>query len=128
MTLFDDAKIRRFVGLTRSDPIQELRESDTQWHLDTFSILKRDAAWNNGWSFGLTPDARLYKRWFDAPEHQKKGWAIIFRIADPEHSPNGDHETFPGWVPPEREADADRWIEFLNNIIRRHLDRKGVTP
>lgn len=126
MTLLDDEAVRARAVSDRGHPLTELRESETQWHLFTFSILKRDAAWNNGFSFGLLPGAHLYKRWFDAPDQGINGWAIIFRIAEPGQFPEGElHERMAGWVPPEREADADRWIAFLNERIREHLTSRG---
>jgi hypothetical protein len=118
ITEFDDDTLRMFLQGTRSEPLQSLREIDDRWLLGTFSIFKRRLSWNDGWTHSLRSESRLYKRRFEFADLAKSGWAIIFRIYDPEDEHARRFETFPGWVPLDREADADRWIEFLNRHIR----------
>jgi hypothetical protein len=120
-TEFDDDKLRRFLRGTRSAPLENLDESDDVWRLGTFSISKRRAVWNDGWTHDLRPESRLYKRWFDFPDEGKSGWAIIFRIFDPTNDGAKHYETFPGWVPPERGAEVDGWIELLNGAIAQRF-------
>lgn len=107
--------------LLDSKQIENLREDPDSWRLGTFGILKRQPSFNNGWTFPLQATSRFYKRWFDLPDLGARGWVIIFRIFDPVGEPTEPYEQFPGWVPPERGGDADRWIEFLNAQIRARL-------
>lgn len=117
-----DEVLRTLLGGSRSQPLGELEESsDGWWHLFTFAISKSRAVYSDGWTHPLRPESRLYKRWFEFPDIGMRGWAIIFRIFDPTGEPEQMYETFPGWVPPDREKDADRWIEFLNAQIRDRI-------
>src|SRR5689334_3717585 len=120
-----DDVIRVLLRGSCSAPLNDLEETSDAWHLFTFSILKHQPSFNNGWTWALRPESRFYKRWFDFPEMGMRGWAIIFRIFDPVGEPDQVYEHFPGWVPQERESDADRWIDFLNAEIRA---RFGTAP
>lgn len=127
-----DDNIRTLLGVSRSRPIAQLKETDDQWKLDTFSILKYGAQFSNGWGHSLRPESRFYKRWFEFPDIGARGWAIIFRVFDPVGEPQAKYEYFPGWVPPEREAEADEWISFLNARIKDRLreaaEKAATTP
>jgi hypothetical protein len=98
--------------------LKELKEDDSAFRLRTFSIAKHQPTYSNGWTFHLRPTSRFYKRWFDLPDIGVRGWAIVFRIHDPE-------EIMAGWVTPEREHDADQWIAVLNAEIRDRLQGKN---
>jgi hypothetical protein len=98
------------LGGSRNTPLTELEEDDGWWRFRTFAIATFRPAYNNGWTFSLRPESRLYKRWFDFPDMGLRGWAIIF-------DPGYNDVLFPGWVPPEGEQEAERWIEFLNALI-----------
>lgn len=95
-----------------------INDAEMEWFLGTFSIHKRLPQYRVGYSFDLAPESRLFRRWFDLPDAEIRGWAIIFR------GRTADDEILIGWVPPEREAVADRWISFLNAEIQHRL--KGV--
>lgn len=112
-----DDVLRSLLRTTRSHPLDDLEEDEDAWHLGTFSISKHSATWNNGWTFSLQRESRLYKRWFDLADLGVKGWVIIFRVDET----SDVEEQCPGWVPPKREKDADRWIKFLNTKIRERL-------
>lgn len=116
-----DDDIKCFLRVGRRRPIARLKETDDQWKLDTFSILKYGAQFSNGWGHSLRPESRFYKRWFEFPDIGARGWAIIFRVFDPIGEPTQNYEQYPGWVPPEREAEADEWIAFLNERIADRL-------
>lgn len=90
------------------------------------SIHKREPRFSVGWVLSLRPTSRFYKTWFDVPDLGKRGWAIVFRLADEPMEPGENLLFFGGWVPPEREADVDGWVERLNNEIRDRL--AGETP
>jgi hypothetical protein len=126
----DDNELRETIQLLRETPLSGLSESEHEWHLETFSISKVRPSYRIGWSFALQPESRLYKRWFDLSDLGKNGWAIIFRVWDASSNPNypGVYEKFPGWVPPEREKEADQWITFLNAEIRARLLESGQIP
>jgi len=125
LTGITDDVIRSLLRTTRSRPLEGLHENADSWRLGTFGILKHQPCWNNGWTFDLLPEARFYKRWFELPDLGAKGWAIIFRIFDPAGEPTKNYEQFPGWVPPEREREADQWIALLNAEIRARLREAG---
>ncbi len=126
----DDDQLRKTLQVLRDSPLTGFSEDPEVWHLETFGIFKRQCAFNIGWTFGLWPESRLYKRWFDFPDLGKKGWAIIFRVWDADSNPKypGVYEKFPGWVPPEREEEADQWITFLNAEIQDRIRESGREP
>ena len=99
-------------------PLARLEQNDDAWMLGTLGIDKHQPVYSDGWGHGLHPESRFYKRWFEFPDIGARGWAIILRIWDPVGEPTGRYETFPGWVPPERAAEADAWIAFLNDQIK----------
>jgi hypothetical protein len=119
-TITDDV-IKLLLGGGRRHAIAQLKENDDAWMLGTFGIKKHSAGYTDGWGHSLRPESRFYKRWFEFPEIGARGWAIIFRIFDPVGESEDRCESFPGWVPPDREAEADRWIEFLNAEIAARL-------
>lgn len=84
-------------------------------------ISKNYAGCKAGWHTDLLAESRFFKQWFDFPDINACGWAIIFRHLEPKPGPGPHSEYFAGWVPPEREADADRWIAFLNSEIQARL-------
>jgi hypothetical protein len=120
-----DERIRSLLrGAPDIRQLTNLKEDDEAFRLLTFSIKKHQPKYSNGWSSDLRPTSRFYKRWFDLPDIGVRGWAVIFRIHDPDGTP-GTYELMPGWVPPEGERDADRWIEVLNGEIRDRLAGKN---
>lgn len=127
--LVTDEKLRLALWMI-SSPIDGLSEDEDGWHLALLEIHKRKPEYRTGYVCNLRPEARLYRRWFDFPDLEKRGWAIIFRgwdrDSDPQHP--GAYETYRGWVPPEREKEADHWIAFLNQEIRARLRESGQTP
>lgn len=116
---------RGFLG-----PIEGFKEYPDEWFLGFVGISKTRPEHRHGFGGHLFPESRFYKRWFDLPDLGRKGWLIIFRIWDRHSNPQhpGLYETFPGWVPPEREQEADHWIAFLNQEIRARLRESGQTP
>lgn len=114
-----------------STPIDGISDDEESWSLDhLFQISKRKPEFRTGYVSDLAPESRLYKRWFDFPDLGIKGWAIIFRRWDPGSNPRypSGAESFRGWVPPEREKEADHWIAFLNLEIRARLREAGMVP
>jgi hypothetical protein len=95
-------------------PLVGLKDTAGEWKLGTRSFSKTEPYYRIGWGFGYGKGAHLYKQWFDF-EDGKRGWAIVF-VSD---GANGS--IFVGWVPPEREAEADQWITFLNAHIAERL-------
>jgi hypothetical protein len=117
-----DKTLRILLGGSRAAPLEKLEESRAAWHLGTFSILKHQASYHNGFGYALHPESCFYKRWFNFPDLEKSGWAVLFHASDPDPgSDPDDSEQFPGWVPAERVGDADIWIEFLNGEVRARL-------
>lgn len=104
-----------------SDPLLRIGETDTEWKLGTFSLDKYQPIFRIGYGGGLTSESRFRKQWFDISEKNVSGWAAIFRSFDIGRKGDGPEEFFVGWVPPEREADIDVWISFLNEEVAKRL-------
>lgn len=114
----DDNLLKIFLSGTRNNPLRTLEDFGTSLHLFTFSISRVRPVYSDGWTHDLRPESRLYKKWFDLADPAMRGWLIIFRIFDPREPEAKNFESIRGWVPPEREADADRWIRRINAEIR----------
>lgn len=128
-TAVTDDVIRTLISSAgRRDPLEGLHENGSEWGLGTFGILKHGAGYSDGWGHSLRPESRFYKRWFEFPDLDKRGWAIIFRIFDPVGEPAHQYESFPGWVPADRAAEADEWIAFLNARIAERLSASAAQP
>lgn len=97
----------------------KIKDAEYEWFLGTFSVHKRLPQYRIGYSFDLAPESHLFRRWFERPDLGVKGWAIVF------HARNPAGEILVGWVPPERQDEADAWIEFLNSEIRDRLRGKN---
>ena len=107
--------------------LTKLEEDSAAFRLHSLSIDKHQPKYSNGWTFNLRSTSRFYKRSFDLPDIGARGWAIVFRIHDPDGTP-GAYELMAGWVPPENEQEADRWIAVLNDEIRDRLAGKNHPP
>ena len=121
-----DDKLKRLLQLSRTHPLKELKERGGELALNTFSISQHRPLYSNGWSFSLWPESCFYKRWFDFPDIGMMGWAVMFHIVSPIGEEirtkwRGETEHFPGWVPPERGPEADKWIAILNAEIAKRL-------
>ena len=116
-------RIRTWLKL-RPAPLAGIRETTNERTFDGSPRFdKRRPQFSTGFWTGLDERARFLKRWFDFPDLGKRGWSIIFQDFPP---PGPDCEWFLGWVPPEREAEADGWIAFMNAETQRLL-RKDAT-
>jgi hypothetical protein len=108
---------------THRSPLSGIEELGSEWRLGSLTVDKKRAAWRMGWGGNLTAASRLHKLAFHFPETNQTGHAVIFRSFD-----KGDsglpEEFFVGWVPAERESDADGWITFLNREIKDRLAGK----
>lgn len=125
MTAVTDDVMKSLMRTLMTRPTAGIRDTGDSWGLDVGPrINKRRATFTDGFGYDLHPKSHFYKRWFDFPETNKRGWAVIFQVAPPGEKWARMSEYFAAWVPPEREADADRWIEFLNGEIRKRLDGK----
>lgn len=118
-----DETLKILLQGSNARPLEALEESDGQWHLNTFSILKHRPSFHTGFGYALRSESCFYKRWFDFPDIGKRGWALMFHAYDPppDQASALGTEHFPGWVPPERVRDADTWIDFLNGQVRARL-------
>ncbi len=103
-------------------PLTGLKDTGDAWGLagGPCWINKRRASYSDGYHHNLRPESHFYKRAFHFPDLDARGLAIVFRLIDPV-DPNRLSEYFSGWVPPEREAEADQWIAFLNGEIKARL-------
>ena len=121
-----DDTLKSLLEVSRSSPLDGLKDYGDDLALYTFSISKHRPVYSNGWTFSLWPESCFYKRWFDFPEIGKMGWAIMFHIVNPVGEEirtkwRGETEHFPGWVPPDRGPEADKWIAILNAEIAKRL-------
>jgi hypothetical protein len=119
-----DEALKILLAGSRKEPLEKLEETSGEWVLWTLSISKHRPVYSDGWTHDLRPESRFYKRWFDFPDIGKCGWAIMLHVFDPVDDRNRKCEQFPGWVPPERVAEADHWIELLNAEIRDRFASK----
>lgn len=111
------------------DPIDRLHETGDAWGFgQSLRIDRRWAKYSDGFNWDLRPESHFYKRRFDFPDMGTKGCAIIFQAFPPIDPPAQRSEYFAGWVPLDREADADQWIAFLNAEIRDRLVTAGIEP
>ncbi len=120
MTAPMDEQALRFGLKVRPKPLVGIKDTVGEWQLGTLGIAKTDPSFRSGWSFSLTPTAHFAKQWSDIDD--RRGWAVTFRSG----GVNGDFVA--GWVPPEREAEADQWIAFLNAEIAARLAEKAARP
>ena len=125
--IYQDEDIKISLG-THLTPLNGIEELGTEWNLGSLTIDKRRPAWRMGWGGRLTSASHLRKQRFDFANTNQRGWALIFRSFDRDAKTGLPEEFFVGWVPPEREADADRWIDFLNSQIKDRLVGKLSTP
>jgi len=114
-----DDQLRQRMATHHERPLLGIQENeDHRWFDGNPRFEKRSPTYGVGWWFHMDERARFLKRWFDFPDLGKRGWAIIFQDFPP---PGPDCEWFLGWVPPEREAEADGWIAFMNAETQRLL-------
>ena len=118
MTPYPDADIRAALYIENT-PLAGIEETEHEWWLNAWSLNKKYASFRSGHSHPLRPEAHFYKQFFDVDGRQ--GFAAIFRAVDPPPSPTYSGQYFVGWVPPEREAELDGWVSFLNAEIAKRL-------
>jgi hypothetical protein len=116
-------------GYCVQDGIQARRRTGPVGEAPAVHIDKRPPYYSDGFEHRLEPSAHFYKRRFDFADLNKAGWAIVFQTLPPDEDSTSERtaEYFAAWVPPDREADADRWIAFLNAEILDRLDRADGT-
>lgn len=107
-----DDELRIDLGLNAS-PLTGVTDTDQEWWIGPLSLSKHYPGFRVGWGHPLPLGAKFVKQWFDLDGH--RGCAVLFV------SMGTPPLYFTGWVPPEREGDADKWIAFLNDeIAKRH--------
>ena len=107
-----DQDLRTELGM-HSTPLEGIKDTDHEWFLGLLSISKHYPLFRSGYGHPLRPESAFRKQWFDIDG--RRGWAVTF------HTSGDPSDYFAGWVPPERELDADEWIFFLNAEIRQRL-------
>jgi hypothetical protein len=116
-----DQTLKTLLRPRKDRPLERLQENDDWVGLDTFQISKHRAVYSDGWTADLRSESCAYKRWFDFRDIDMRGWAVMFHIFDPLGDQSSECEQFLGWVPPDRVADADRWLDVLNEQVRARL-------
>jgi len=101
------------------DPIDGLVEMEFEWRLGMVMISKVEPLFRVGYPAHLKPDSRFYKLPFNVDG--RIGIALVLQVFDPRSTNPDRPEWFAGWVPVDRERDADRWIELLNGEIAARL-------
>src|SRR5262245_26649237 len=107
--------------LDAREPLTRLDDLGTAWRLGSIQISKLRPERVAGFTSDLTAACVFRKQWFHFPDIERSGWAVIFRVREPRSAPGPTSEYLCGWVPPAREADADRWVAFLNAEIDARL-------
>lgn len=124
-----DKAIRTLMRTVAADPIACLHETGDAWGFgQSLRIDKRWPQFTDGFNRNLRPESHFYKRRFDVADAGVQRCAIIFRVFVPVDPPAQRSEYFAGWVPLDRETDADQWITFLNAEIRDRLVTAGIQP
>lgn len=118
-----DARIKIVLQGILVEPSTGLYETGGFWGLQSSSVRinKRFPEFSAGFNWDLAPTSHFYKRWFDYPDLGKRGWMIMFQVHPPDEPGHRPAEYICAWVPPDREKDADQWIDFLNAEIRDRL-------
>ena len=104
----------KFMLGTWPDPLDGIAQNERYWRIGLIEISKFDASFRVGFGAGLGPEARFYTRSFDVDG--RKGVAVLFAPSETAS------EFLAGWVPPDREAEANEWVAFLNGEIRKVLE------
>jgi len=120
-----EMRIRTWVILDQ--PLERIEEAETVWRLGHCQVSKLTDSGGSGWTPRFGEEACFRREWFDFPDLGRRGWAIILLVTmSREGEDRVPVEQIAGWVPPEREAQADQWIAFLNlQIVKRLAERKG---
>jgi hypothetical protein len=119
--LLNDDTLKDLILVRR--PIDALTETDQFWLAGTLRLMKRRPHFHYGFGGTLTNDSLFRKQRFHYPEASAEGFALI--LLGFIHPSGEPEEFFAGWVPPEAEAEMDRWIAFLNRQIRLRLAGVG---
>jgi hypothetical protein len=105
-----------------SSPLVDIAESEAMFTLGSVSISRIDARFSVGFRSALHHDSRFRKQRF-VFSSGRRACAVIFRRW--ERGEQGEPDEFLcGWVPEDREAEADQWIKFLNTELRWRLVEK----
>lgn len=112
----------RLVALP-SYPIVELKETSTSWVLGAISLSKTYPGFSYGFGGTLNHDSRFRKQPFTFATGTP-AIALIFRRCDVGAKTGLPEEWFCGWVPVDREREAERWVRFLNQELRWRLVEK----
>jgi len=103
-----------------------IKETESKWMLGPMSVSKRKAQGGTSWESAFDSTTAFRKDWFEFPDIDKRGWAIIFRnYTHRDRLGELPIEYVAGWVPPDRAARADEWIAFMNGEIQKRLAEHG---
>jgi hypothetical protein len=111
VTLTDD-ELRMELDFNRN-PLEQIKETETEWLLGTWTLSKSHRTWRVGYAHPLVAGASF--RTFPFDLDGRRGVAVFFESADE------PPWIFAGWVPPERAREAEKWVEFLNSEIANRL-------
>jgi len=104
-------------GVRYEEPLARIKETRSEWRLGSVTVDKRECQGGTGWRLGLTAESCFFK--FPATVEGKAVIGVVMRMWTP---PDGATiEYLAGWVPADREAEADNWIGFLNAEIAKRL-------
>lgn len=107
----------RAVDLFRLEGVDE---TDQEWHLGQISVDKTEPYFRWGMGFGLSNTSRFRKEPFTSADRGEIV-AVVFHQFDTEEHDKPVAEYLAGWVEKEREAELDKWIEFMNGQIAERL-------
>jgi hypothetical protein len=123
MTTNDDIRVELRL---KPRQLSGIEESEHEWFIGVIGISKHHSIFQCHYAHDLHASSQFYKQWFDLEE--RRGWAILFRAFEPKPEPGQPDEYFAGWVSPERGAEVDQWLIFLNQEIANRLSHKQPTP
>jgi len=119
MVKLTDDELRMELDFNRN-PLDQIKETSSEWVLGTWSLSKSDRTWRVGYAHPLVAKATF--RTFPFDVDGKRGVALFFE--------SGDEPPwiFAGWVPPNRAKEAESWAAFLNGEIANRLAVRPAGP
>ena len=104
--------------------IEGIVDSGDALYLGQVALDKLEPRSRYGYWFQLSDTARFRTLEFSHDEVGEDGLAIIFRQFDSSQYQDAPEEHFAGWVPRDKTAEAERWLETMTNLLNELLERK----
>lgn len=118
---YTEDKIRILANEKR--PLVDIEERERDFVLGGIKLSKQFPSFGYGFNSPLSHDSRFRTQPFTFASGTP-AIAVIFRGWDVGQTTGKPEEWLCGWVPEARQAEATRWIKFLNQELRWRLVEK----